>query len=314
MRQAGLARSGSAALVFIAATGLLAVACGTAPEQPRVTPAPSISAARPVAAGPAPGSLTLAEAVAGRLVASMVFPPGAHAILTRSVPGQLRRPAEVPGSGHLVQRHEIRAVGRPASWVLAFLRRHRPAGLSEPGGGSSGLIARPVHFLMWSHRPQPGLYQAGLVVSVLAVGPGRSVVRADAQVIWYPPRSRAEYIRTGRFSAARLSGTLFNPRRRVVRRIITSRAVIARLAGTLNVLPADPGLQYGCPAMLAEYQVTFVPREAGQQKIVAVPDGCNSVGLTVGGRAEPGLTGGGATIALMSRLLGIGTAQPAARH
>lgn len=299
-------------LAVIAAVPLAAAACGSAPGQAPASPASSV-AARPATAGPAPGSRALAEAVARRLLASVVLPPGARAV--RRVPAQLRKPAEVPGSRHLVQRHEIRSVSRSARWVLGFLRRHVPIRLTGSGTGYTGLLARPVAFLMWSQRhPRRGLYQAGLVVGVLAARSGRTVIRADAQVIWYPPRSSAEYIRPGRFAAVRLREYLYNQRPHTVRLVSTSHAVIARLARTLNVLHADPGLTYGCPAILAEYRITFVPAAIGQAPIVAVPDGCNSVDIRAGGRAQPTLTGGQATITLMDRLLGLAKAKvPAGR-
>jgi hypothetical protein len=211
----------------------------------------------------------------------------------------------------MLQRDEIFAVGQPAASVLSYLRRHVPVGLHYYGSGSSDLV---LQFLDWSPRHLPaGLYQDELIVSVVPGGPG-ALVRADTQVIWYPPRSRAEYVAPRRFAAVRLREHVLNPRPRTVRLTITSPAVIARLARTLDVLHADPGLQYACPMIDAEYLVTFMPKATGQPPIAAVPDGCNSVGMSVGGNEQPDLTGGWSTIQLMNRLLGLTYTGTSARY
>jgi hypothetical protein len=221
------------------------------------------------------------------------------------VPGPLRYPpAGTIASGHLLKRHAIFTVPRPAGRTLRYLRAHVPSGLSQTGTGQSAW----AKYVNWSlrHLPQ-GLNYAELDVSVLPAG-GRSLVRADTQVVWDPPRSPAEYIRPGRFSAARLSVTVYNPRYRTFHRVTTSRAAIAALARSLNRLPADPGVRYACPAINADYRITFVPAAAGQGPVVASPTGCNSVSMTAARLPQPGLLGGAATIALITRLMGAAVA------
>lgn len=296
---------------------LAAGACGTAREPASAGP---VTAAQPPVPGPPAGSLRLADETARSLLASMVFPPGARALGGGPVPAQLRRPAEVTGSGHLVLRHQIRVVSRPAAWVLRFLRRHVPAGLTGSGTGYSGLAARPVNFLTWTRKtPGRGLYSAVLVVGVLAGRHGLTHVRADAQVIWYPPRSRAEYIRPVRYSLVTVLVRLLNPRLRVYRRTFASRTVIARLASTLNNLHANPGLTLFCPLIASSVRLTFRPRGTGPAVIAAAPSGCDSVAMSASGVPQPALLGGSATIELASRLLGVrllppGQAKPGIRH
>ena len=201
MRWFGRARSGAVAVALIAA-GTLAAACGTAaaPSAVAHAPSPGVAASQPNTGGPAHGSAALAEAVARRLLASMTFPSGARPVGRGDVPAQLRNPAEVPGSKHLVQRHVIRSVNHPAGWVLRFLRRNVPAGLT-----------------------------------------------------------------------------------------------------------ADPGLDFSCPSGTVTYRVTFVPAAAGRPAVVASLGPCPTVGMTVGGRSQPDLLGGGPVIALARRLLGVGS-------
>jgi len=295
-------------LAMLAAVALAAAGCGTArqsaPVRARSGSVPTRSAGTGLPAGAAGGSRGVAEQMSRRLLRHLVLPPGAGPIGSRRVPGLLRHPPEIIESGHLLQRHAIFTVPRTAGWTLRYVGAHVPRGLTQTGTGQTSGPAGP-RYVIWSPRHLPrGLYQAELLVSVLAAGP-RTLVRADAQVVWYPPRSAAEYIRPARFSSARLSVTVINPHTRTVRRVITSRAAIAALARSLNRLPADPGLVYHCPAILAGYRITFVPAAAGQVPVAAAPDGCNGVSMTAAGTPQPGLVGGGATIALIHRLTGV---------
>jgi len=59
---------------------------------------------------------------------------------------------------------------------------------------------------------------------------GGSLLRADAQVTWFPPRTQAQHVDPARFRAVTVSATLFNSRRHTARRTFTAGAVIARLA------------------------------------------------------------------------------------
>jgi hypothetical protein len=295
----------SGLLVASAVVAVTAAGCGTAGPSVTAGTKPASAPTRPARSRPIPGppsgSRALAERTARWLLRDLVMPPGSRRDRSRPLPADIRHAQEVSGSGHMLLGDEIFAVGRPAAWVLDYLRRHVPAGLTTNGSGSSGAL----QFLSWSPRHLPaGLYQAELTLSVIPGGPG-ALVRADTQVIWYPPRSRAEYVIPARFAAVRLREHLLDPHPHTVRLTVTAPAVIARLARTVDVLQADPGVQYGCPAIMADGEVTFVPKAAAQPQIVAVPDGCNSVGMWVGAKQQPELTGGWATIMLMNRLLGL---------
>ncbi|MGN6793478.1 MAG: hypothetical protein ACTHJW_13930 [Streptosporangiaceae bacterium] len=307
MRHSGKLGAVPGLLVVLAAVTLAAAGCGT-PRQPGSVTWPESARTRPASArltgALASGTRGLAKQTSRRLLQDLVLPPGAQPNGSRGVPGPLQYPPETTDSGHLLQRHAIFAISRPAGWTRRYLQAHVPSGLTQTGSGQSSGPAGP-RYVTWSPRHLPrGLYQAELEVSVLAAR-ARTLVRADIQVVWYPPRSSAEYIRPARFSAVQLSVTVFNPRTRTFRRMITSRSAIIALARSLNRLPADPGLEYACPATFADYRITFVPAGAGQVPVVAVPDGCNGVSVTAAGLAQPGLVGGYATIALITRLTGI---------
>ena len=119
------------------------------------------------------------------------------------------------------------------------------------------------------------------------------------------PRSQAEFIDAAKFSAVRLWAHLLNPRPHTVRKVITSRAALARLARSLNALHAGQELSYTCFPDDGDYLVTFLPATPSQPAITAAPNACNGVGVTAGGKPQPMLVGGLATIGLIKPLLGI---------
>lgn len=298
----------------LAAVTVAAASCGAAsqPDAAHVHLAHSPSASTAHARGPS-GSRSLAEQTSRRLWRHLVLPPDARPFRSRPLPRLIRNATETLSGRHVVSRYEVFAVSRPSAWVYRYILRHVRAGLTSGDAGTSG---PSDSFATWSPKPLPaGLEYALLEVTVISAGQG-ALIRADTQVMWYPPRSQAEYIDAAQFSAVRLWSHLLNPRPHTVRRVITSRAVIARLAGTLNALHAGQGLTYTCVASDAEYLITFVPATASQPTITAAPDAaCLSVGVAVGGKGQPSLVGGGATVMLINRLLGITKAKaPAARR
>jgi hypothetical protein len=251
------------------------------------------------------GTRAQAIALARRMLDDLVLPSGVAIRFVRTPPPALRRPAEELGSGHLVDRHEILKLPVPARELAGFLRRHVPPGMTRTGSGRSGGGSQPVlTFLTDSWRRLPGgLYEADLVTSVLAARGGMSLLRSDAEVIWYPPRTNAEYVNPSRFRAVTVSMTTLNPKRLAMRRTFTSRTIITVVARSLNSLHADPGLVFGCPASTASYRISFLPATASQGRIVAAPSTCQVVAMTVDGRPQPDLLGSQRPIGVIKGLL-----------
>jgi hypothetical protein len=98
-------------------------------------------------------------------------------------------------------------------------------------------------------RVPAGVYEAQLVLTIAPTISGGSLMRADAQVVWFPPRAAAEYIDPARYHVLRIAVTILGPRPQTIARAITSQAAITRLAEALNqsrvqpaggaILPAD---------------------------------------------------------------------------
>ena len=172
-----------------------------------------------------------------------------------------------------------------------FLVGHVPAGMrprwaGDPGNGTDRyLLDVPAHL------PR-GVAQANLALVIIPRGRG-SLVRAEVQVVWYPPRSAAEYVFPGRYRAVTVTVPAASGGGTVTR-AFTSRAVITELAWLLNRLPGMLPTGFNCPAMSgrippAPYRVVFTPRSRRWPAISAAPVGCWAGGILVGKHRQPAL-------------------------
>jgi hypothetical protein len=75
--------------------------------------------------------------------------------------------------------------------AIAWLQSHPPAGLYL--NGNNGRTSRAVSWT-YQDQPAPPYTRAELGVAVTSVGPQKSALRVDGQVLWMPPRSPAEHI------------------------------------------------------------------------------------------------------------------------
>src|SRR6266700_3646586 len=259
--------------VALAAAGIMAVAalltaCGTAGPGPG-GPGPPAGAA-PLAqtrtSGSHSGSHAEALALARRLLSRLVLPPGAEPARVSPLP-------------------------QPMSAVHRFLLAHVPAGMrlfvNGQGSGPAGVTMQDVSY---APRSVPaGVYQAELVTVVVPGPGGTALLRADAQVIWFPPRSTAEHLGPASFRTVTISARVLNPRLHTVTRVITSPAVIVRLASLLNGLPAAPDLSMSCPAAAATYRVAFAAGADRAPEAIVTADGCLTDQITCNGKAQPAL-------------------------
>jgi hypothetical protein len=188
----------------------------------------------------------------------------------------------------------------------SFLEAHPPGGTRLAGdGGPATLGAVTVSF---TPRSTPaGIYGADLATAVVTGAQGGSLLRADAEAIWYPPRTAAEHLEPPRFHAVKIAGTLLNPKLHTVARTFTSGTVIGLLARLLNGLPAAPYQPAGCPAILATFQFTFIPATPAAGQVTVTPSGCMTVGVTVSGMSQPPLWDGQTLITAAMRLLRLRT-------
>jgi hypothetical protein len=272
--------------------------CGTLPAA--VPGQPAAALGQPAAAH---GSRAQAAALGRRMLAALVLPPGASA-LVRPLPRELRQPGELFGYGrYSVDLHKAFTLTQPMAVTQSFVARHVPTGMDLSHTGSGG---DPVgDFVSFAWRKLPGgMYSADLVVAILpAVRGNGSLLRADAQVMWYPARSAAEFVRPGRFRAVTVSVYRYGQKSDIVRRTFTARSIIAEFARLINGLPGEPSVTFHCPAITVGRRVAFDPASSGQPPIVVYPTECIAVLVTVGGRAQPTLFGSAQLIRVIDHLV-----------
>jgi hypothetical protein len=137
--------------------------------------------------------------------------------------------------------------------------------------------------------PPVGITGDTMLLVTFADGPhGSTVARADAEVVWYPPRTAAEYLRPGAIQSARIKASLSNPTPHHVVNVITSRHAIAGLAALLNGMRAAHNGDMSCPSFNSAYHVAFIGRD-GQPRVAVDPTACTTDDILVNGRAQPPL-------------------------
>jgi hypothetical protein len=304
-----------------ATAAMFLAGCGTrtADLPARGGPAPAATAST----GPGPGrglpagSRAAAQALAHRLLAGLILPPGGRPVRMRTLPPLLRQPQGSYGGTHAARVHRLFLLSEPITAVQGFLMAHQQAGMkrsgygqgTDPGSGkASGKTVPPGQITMASVSYQPrslpaGIYLAELDTAVVPAPGGASLVLATAAAIWYPARTAAEQVDPARYRAAVVSISLFNPGQHTVTRTVTSARAIGRLAGLVNRLPGAPYQPANCPAILAGYRVIFIPTVPAAPRVVVSPSGCLTVGVNVGGVTQPPLWGDTGLIAAAKRLL-----------
>jgi hypothetical protein len=205
--------------------------------------------------------------------------------------------------------------------VYAFLKQHVPAGMALSSTGQLGQAAGvPEQTKIPAGRPpklqprkpplgvQPGnvgtvimelvSYQlsrlpagvsaATLSMAVAPAGKDVSEVRADVQVIWYPPRSAAEYVPPG-MHAVTITASFVNPKPGSTTRTFTSPATVGRLAALLNGAHASDLGVVPCPMTWVTYRLAFAASLHAAPYLVATDPGCPGIQIRVAGRAQPTL-------------------------
>jgi hypothetical protein len=287
--------------VAVTAVAVLLAGCGAGAARPpgrgRLVPAGTATSTAPA------GSRAEALALARRLLTRLVLPAGARPVRL-PVPPVLRQPQIPSGGAHQVDVHRLFWLRQSTVAAQSFLEAHLPGGTRLAGYGGPGTLG--VVSVSFTPRSTPaGIYGAELDTAVVTGGYRGSLLRADAEAIWYPPRTAAEHLDAARFHAVKISGTLLNPKLHTVTRTFTSSAVIGRLAGLLNGLPAAPYQPAGCPAIAATFQFSFTPATPAAHQVTVTPSGCMTVEITVSGMVQPPLWDSQKLTTAAMRLLGL---------
>jgi hypothetical protein len=187
-----------------------------------------------------------------------------------------------------------------------YLQAHPPAGMTVSSSGwfsyRGKITTRTVTFSP-RHRPA-GIYSAMLVTTFKPAKGGASLLRADAQVAWFPPRGSAVRIHAADYKSVTVTRSRENGRDKRSRTVSGTRQV-RKLVALYNRLHGAPDVVTSCPEdgpSAIEYRLTFHPAR-GARRIVLSPSNCFLAGVTIGGHPEPSLYPAAAVIAAASRVM-----------
>ena len=294
----------------------LLATCGTGASQPTARATATAAARVPVGsqapvgsqvsvASQAPvGSRAAALALATRMLSSLVVPPGSHGAHPSPVPAPLSVSSAGGGLPYTVDLHRFVLVHEPAATAQAFLLAHVPAGMTWAGTGLAPGTSNTVTVLSVSYSPRSvpsGLTNAQLGTAAMPSAGGNTLIRADASVSWFPPRSAAEQLNAAEFRSVTITATQVFPRPRTITRTFTSAAVIGRLVAVIDRLPATPYpdvAAMSCAPAFTSYRLEFTP------SVIIYWDGCGgSDAILVNGKQQPRLWDHGAVAAAAMALL-----------
>jgi len=291
---------GTAALA-VAVAGL--ASCGTWPSTDANATRPARSAKTALvsadAGGPAAGTRAESVRLARRLLSLLVLPRGTRRLPSQPVPiGLSQSVAGGLAATTTIDRYRLYSLPLSVARASTFFATHVPAGMTTEGTGQSGEGGGVTALLVTDTpvRLPAGISAVDLTDTIVPGPPGRALLRADVQVIWFPARSAAEHLVAADFRAVRIDAWIYGTAVRHIRSTFTATPVIARLARLLNVLPASPGGLVNCPMIWATYQLTF-KAAAGHPDAVFNADNCLTVPVSVGGAKEPDLYDGSSTVA-----------------
>jgi hypothetical protein len=303
-----------ASLALLAAMACLA-GCGTVPypnAAARWTPAPH-TAIEARHLGPPGGSRAQAAALAASMLSRLVLPAGARREPARPLPRSLRQPGQIIGALHFVDLIRIYRLPMPMAQAAAFLQAHTPTGLkvSSTGGGELRGVPTSQDVGDVPRRLPSYIDAAELFYTVVpADGDAAALLRLDAQVIWYPARSAAEYIQPASFRSVSITVYRYLLRKKgcaglcpqTVRRTVGSRAVVATLARVVDSLHGyPPGPTLGC-TLFGDYMLTFNATDSRDDIFVA-GSGCGWAQVSVGSAKQPELSDPDKVYAVANRLL-----------
>jgi hypothetical protein len=253
--------------------------------------------------GPAAANLAAARSDASALLGRLSLPAGAVASAAEPAgdASALASPAGRPDTPNLVDDVGWWVLpGTPAA-ALAYVEAHRPAGstVTGRGSGNQGPNGTTVSSTTFGLPPVPNLLVSReLVVEVVALADGSTGLRADAQVIWTAPRPASEQIPPGT-RRLRITVTGGFPGQRPDQRpvVVVAAKRIRAVVTILNRLPVvQPGV-INCPADFGiEVRLSFQRGSRVIALAVVDPAGCEDVRLTIGGRAQPALSGLGSPV------------------
>ena len=223
-------------VLAIAGSSSSVAGSGTAAPSPASSPVPTLPSNPTTATDP---DAQVASTEAARLVQLVQVAPTWTPVATAPSP-LLSSPPAAPATQNLVDSALIWTTVGNWEEVLAWVQSHRPVGSTSITGTGSlsryGVVEESG--VGFAYPVSSGAIQSEQVsVGVVPLADGQVGVRADAQVIWYPTRPRAEAIPPGeRAVAVEVSGgtSVDSPPAVIASRTLTDPGVVSGLASKIR--------------------------------------------------------------------------------
>jgi hypothetical protein len=298
-------------------TGVTIAATACASPAAQLTAAARPSSTASPAARPAPSNKQRAEQDAAAILAAFVPPSGGHR-LAAAPAAALKVPSQVPVTPDLTDKAGWWRVAGDPQQVLSRAAKLVPHRFTRDGAGTENQGAGTTWEDAFDLPPVPGVLDSRqLIIEVAAAGGGQTGIRVDAQVTWLPERTPGETIPAGATAATITLDPDANvhvaPPKPVT---VTDPAKVRKLIALVNGLPPFPAGTYNCPSDGgARLVLTFRAGQGDPAVAVAAValEGCQGVGLTVGGRQQPdlGAVDGGRQVAAQAlKLAGLNWSLP----
>lgn len=254
------------------------------------------SAANRAAAGQDADSLLVKVRLPAGATELTAEPSGDHAYL-KPMP-------TLEGDGaHAVASRWWRVPGTP-SQMIAFVKAHPPAGAKQVGGGSSGNPRTGTSALsVYFHWPSvPGvLGERTAAVTATKLPNGDSGVLVESQTDWVVLRPSTERIPSMARGIKITSTAAGQP---AIGLPVTAPSRVRAIVRLINSLPIAQPITYACPAEIDPrlIKISFQGSGGASVTVLTYVDfrpwlspsvGCKSIGLTIAGRPQPPLLGGG---------------------
>ena len=275
-------------LTWVALGAIMLLVAAAATVGVREAPGPFGRAEPAPIPASAPGRHQVALGEAMALLAVVRVPNGAVRVSTTPVPAT-SSPPQVPGTPDLVDQSAFWTAPGTVAAVTAWERINVPVGATLAGQGalSTWGITNYRYVVFALSAKQPVLTSQMLVMTVAPDGANEVALRADAQVVWDPARTKESLLNPQLVKSITI--TAQDPIGRKVAMQLTDERRIRHMVAVLNHLPVDNSGPHSCPAIVG---IRFEAVFTGQaQKTLAMVSGdqaeCEGLSLVVADKAQP---------------------------
>jgi hypothetical protein len=241
-----LAAARGTAVVLAAVLVLAGCAAGAAHAHGNTTAAGS----------PAPpaGNRAEGDGLARQLLARLTLPPGTRQLAAAPAglpPGN----SPAPWAADL---HREFLLPIPEAAAIPFQYAHAPSGLRPDGNGEITSYGPPeVQEYDWSQRILPRGIASAELAEALEPDRGRTLVRFDAEVTWYPARPAADFLDPAKVSSVTVQVTQFGTQIRSFVRKISSQSEIGRMGRLFDSLTGADGWFSCLPGTSYRLEITM---------------------------------------------------------